>query len=337
MTMIVLKHAVTARPKASDFVIREQTIPVCETDSIVARVLYLSLDPYIGSRLRGRHMGEKPPEPMEEPVPGAIVGEVIETRSGRFKEGDIIHSMDGAWSSFVHLSEAQCRNITTSNAPLSTHLGVLGMPGLTAWAGVTKLANVSDGDVFLVDAAAGPVGGTAGQIARICGASHVVGIAGGDRKCRLVEDAYGFDACIDYKEDGWQTELAQKTGAGVDVFFENVSANMAMTALSVSKPYVRGVFCGLAANYHDDAQATHPINAGMIIAKRAALHGLVVYDYYPLWEEYVAQATTWISDGALKFVEDRVDGLDKAPDLFEKLVNGQNIGKCIVDLTGRGD
>ncbi len=204
------------------------------------------------------------------------------------------------------------------------------MPGLTAWAGVTQLARVTSGDTFLVDAAAGPVGGTAGQIARLNGASRVVGIAGGPTKCAIVTDTYGFDACVDYKADGWKDELKQALPDGLNVFFENVSADMAMLALGHANIYARGVLCGLVDAYHTDMQSQHPLNAGMIIGKRAQLSGLVVYDFYPRWDEYVTEASVWLASGDLAFEEDRAEGLNGAPALFERLMDGKNNGKAMV-------
>jgi hypothetical protein len=206
------------------------------------------------------------------------------------------------------------------------------MPGLTAWAGITQLAKVGPGDTVLVDAAAGPVGGTVGQIARIKGAKRVVGIAGGPDKCRLATDEYGFDACIDYKQDCWQEALGAALPDGLSIFFENVSADMAMIALGHANIYARGVLCGLVGAYHTDSPSQHALNAGLIIGKRAQLSGLVVYDFYPRWDEYVTEASSWIADGRLKFAEDRAVGLKNAPALFERLMDGMNQGKAVVSV-----
>ncbi|MEM7459119.1 MAG: NADP-dependent oxidoreductase, partial [Pseudomonadota bacterium] len=306
--------------------------PACPENGLIVRVVHLSLDPYVGSRLRGRHMGEPAPEPMKGAIPGAIVGQVVESRAPGFSEGDWVQAMEGGWQDYVALAACGVRKIVPNMAPLAAHAGVLGMPGLTAWSGITQLAKVGSGDTVLVDAAAGPVGGTVGQIARIKGADRVVGIAGGPEKCALVTDTYGFDACIDYKADGWRDRLAEALPDGLSVFFENVSADMAMLALTHAQIYARGVLCGLVDAYHTETQSQHPLNAGLIIGKRAQLHGLVVYDFYPRWDEYVAEAAPWITSGQLKFAEDRVDGLENAPALFERLMNGKNRGKAVVTV-----
>ncbi len=332
MKRVVLKHLVSDRPCADHFALIDEPEPACPPGGILARSLFLSLDPYIGSRIRGRHMGEPPPQPMLDTIPGAIVGQVIESLDPAIREGDFIHSMEGGWQEICALETSCYRRIDPSVAPLSAHAGVLGMPGLTAWAGITQLAKVGAGDVVLIDAAAGAVGGSAGQIARIKGASKVIGIAGGAEKCALVTGTYGFDDCIDYKRSDWIDAAKAAMPDGATVFFENVSAEMAMTAISLSRPYVRGVLCGLVANYQDRTPSGHALNAGAIIAKRAQLFGLVVYDYYRRWDDYVAEAASWIRDGMLRYAEDRVVGLENAPLLFEKLMKGENKGKAVVAL-----
>lgn len=333
MQGVVLKEAIGHKPRASDFRLIEMDRPVCPDDGVLVRVVHLSLDPYVGSRLRGRHMGESPPLPLRDPIPGAIVGQVVESRSAMAAPGDWVHSMEAGWQEYAALAADRFRKVDPGVAPLSAHAGVLGMPGLTAWAGITQLAGVGQGDTVLVDAAAGPVGGTAGQIARIRGAERVVGIAGGAEKCALVQDEYGFDACIDYKKDGWREALKDALPDGLSVFFENVSADMAMIALSHARPYARGILCGLVGAYHSETSSQHALNAGLIIAKRARISGLVVYDFYERWDEYVAEASSWITSGQLKFVEDRAEGLASAPALFERLMDGQNKGKAVVTVS----
>ncbi|MEE4211813.1 MAG: NADP-dependent oxidoreductase [Parvularcula sp.] len=330
MKLVTPKAPIAHKPRADDFGVIEKDAPSCPEGSVLIEVIYASLDPYIGSMLRGRHMGEEPPAPMAEPVPSAILGVVSESRADGLRPGAIVTTMSGAWQEVIAARPADLRVIERNDLPLAAYLSVLGMPGLTAWAGVTRLARVTAGDTFLVDAAAGPVGGTAGQIARICGAERVVGIAGGEDKCRIVTEEYGFDACIDYRRDGWRDRLAEALPDGLTVFFENVSAEMAMQALSLAKPYARGILCGLVDAYHDESRSQHPINAGLMIGKRAQLSGLVVYDFYPQWDEFLGEAQVWLRDGRLRPHHDIADGIDALPAQFEKLMDGQNRGKALV-------
>lgn len=333
MQIVTLKHHLADKPTADDFAAIEAPLPTCPEDGVLAKVIYLSLDPYVGSTLRGRHMGHAIPEPMTEPILGAVIGRVIESKSARFQEGDLIHTMEGGWQEIVAVNANDARKLDANAAPLSCHAGVLGMPGLTAWSSMSQLARVKKGDVVLIDAAAGPVGGTAGQIAKTLGAEKVVGIAGGAEKCALVTDTYGFDACVDYKSENWRDVLQSELKDGLTVFHENVSADMAMLALTHARPYARGVLCGLVDAYHTEQQAQHHLNAGLIIGKRAQLFGLVVYDFYPRWDEFVAQAAPWINEGKLKYAEDRMDGLENAPVLFERLMNGKNLGKAVIKVS----
>jgi NADPH-dependent curcumin reductase len=332
MKQVVLKHALAAKPRASDFELIDAAVPSCPTGGLLVRVVDVSLDPYVGSRLRGKHMGEAPPRPMLDSIPGAGVCQVVESDVAGIAAGDWVHSMEVGWREFADLPQGHFRKIDPEIAPLSAHAGVLGMPGLTAWAGMTQLAKVGAGDVVLVDAAAGPVGGTVGQIARIKGAKRVVGIAGGDVKCKLVTETYGFDACIDYKKDGWEAALTTALPEPPTVYFENVSTDMASKALMRMAAYGRVVLCGLVDQYHADTPPPG-LNAGLIVGKRAAVMGLVVYDFYPRWDEFVAEAAPWIASGALKFAEDRVTGLENAPALFERLLDGGNVGKAVVGVT----
>jgi NADPH-dependent curcumin reductase len=330
MKHVVLRAVLQAPPTAADFVVCAAPVPACPAGGVLAQVLFLSLDPYVGARLRGRHMGEPPPSPNVEPIPGAVVGRVLESDAVGIAPGDFVHSMMGAWGEVVAIGPGMARRIDPELAPLSAYLGVLGMPGLTAWAGATKLAKVGSGDVALVNAAAGAVGGSVGQIARLKGAERVIGIAGGPEKCGLVVDRYGLDACVDYKASDWPSGLdAALGGRGVSVHFENVSAAMLAAGMSRLSPYGRVVLCGLADHYQAETGSAQ-IPIGLIIVKRAQVHGLVVYDFYDQWDAFLREAAPWVRDGRLRIAEDVATGLDNAPAHFEKLMQGRNVGKSIV-------
>jgi NADPH-dependent curcumin reductase len=329
MKQVVLKHGLTARPETDDFDVIDAPRPACPEGGVVIAVSHVSLDPYVGSRLRGRHMGEAPPLPGVEAIPGGGVGQIIESRAPGFAPGEWVHSMEVGWRAEADLAPGHFRKIEVGAIPASAHVGVLGMPGLTAWAGMTQLAKVGPGDVVLVDAAAGAVGGTVGQIARLQGASKVIGIAGGAEKCRLVTETYGFDACVDYKLANWTEALDVALPAPPTVYFENVSAQMAITALSRMAIYGRMVLCGLVDQYHADAPPPG-LPLGLIIGKRAAVMGLVVYDFYPRWDEYVGAFGPHVASGRLKIAEDMAQGLENASALFERLMRGENVGKAVV-------
>jgi NADPH-dependent curcumin reductase CurA len=324
---VVLKRAPASMPKAADFEVVACPMPAGPlAGGLLVRVIALSMDPYLGGRLRGRHMGEPAPAPGAK-LPGFAVAEILESDADGFAPGDFVVTETG-WSRYAAVPAAGTRKVSSGIVPVSAHLGVLGMPGLTAWAGVTQLAKVGPDDIFVVDAAGGAVGGTAGQIAKNLGA-RAIGIAGGGAKGALVTGTYGFDACIDYRAEGWQAKLKIACGAGPTVHFENVGESVLQTVFPMLQTYGRVVLCGLAEHYHADGNPP-VLPVGPIVGKRAAIYGLVVYDFYDRLHEWVALVMPWIESGKLKFHEDASDGLDSAPAQFERMLRGQHLGKAIV-------
>lgn len=323
---VVLARPVTAVPGAADFTVvtRDRTPP--EGDGwLKVRPLFLSLDPYIGARIRGRHMGEPAPAPGE-PLPGFCVAEVQESHDPAFATGDRVVTEAG-WTDLAWVRSGTVRKVS-SDIAASLHLSVLGMPGLTAWAGMTQLAKTGADDLLTVNAAAGTVGGVAGQIARNLG-GRAVGIAGGPEKCDLVVGRYGFDACIDYRSEDWEMQLASAVTPGSTIHFENVGAGQLAVGIRNLKLYGRVVLCGLADHYHADAgPAVTAI--GPLVGKRAAVFGLVVYDFYPRWSEWTALAEPWVKAGRLTIAEDVGQGLDSAGRQLERLMRGENVGKTLV-------
>lgn len=331
MKHITLKHELNAAPKASDFQAVSTERPLCQSGEVLVKVHYISIDPYIGHLLNKGHMGQTPPQSGIEKIPGAVVGEVIESQSDAVNIGDFVYSMSGGWAEYVTLPVGSFQKIDPKAAPLESYIGVLGMPGLTAWAGVTQLAGVTKGDIFAVNAAAGPVGGTAGQIARMKGAKTIIGIAGGAQKCAIIKDNYGFTHAVDYKTDHWQEAYKAAAQDGITVHYENVGAEQLSFAMQNLQLYGRVILCGLAAHYHESEPAKTLI--GPIIGKRAAIYGLVVYDYMQRWDEFRAEVAPWVQGGDIQIIHDSVKGLEAAGGLMEKLMAGKNIGKCVIDLT----
>ncbi|MEN3746567.1 NADP-dependent oxidoreductase [Sphingomonas sp. HF-S3] len=322
---VVLRHAVTDAPVAGDFEIVERRLPdTLPAGSVRVRLLWLGLDPYVGQTLRARHMGEKPPAPGE-PLPAESVAVVLASNDPAFAVGDHVVGNCG-WAEEAIVRVSRLRRVDPDIA-VAEHLGILGMPGLTAWAGMTQLARVKMGDVFTVDAAAGVVAGTAGQIAKIEGAT-VIGIAGGADKCAIATGRYGFDDCIDYKLDGWE----QKLPSDISVHFENVGQRVLDAVLPRLAINARMVLCGLAQHYGDGSVARLPV--GPIIGKRAQLFGLVVYDYFARRAEWVAYATPFIRDGRLIEVQDVADGLEQAGAQIERVALGRTEGRALVRIGG---
>lgn len=324
----VLRHAPAGVPATADFeTVERPALRAPAAGELALRVIALSLDPYIGPRLRGRHMGEPAPAPGAA-LPGFTVSQVMSSAHADFRAGDFVVAETG-WAEQALVRGDLARKVDPAY-PLSAHVGVLGMPGLTAWAGVTQLARVREGDVFSVDAAAGPVGGTAGQIARNLGA-RTVGIAGGATKCALVRERYGFDACVDYREADWADRYKAACGAGPTVHFENVGLSVYGKVFPLLQNYARVVLCGLAEHYGSDGPpVSYPL--GPIVGRRASVMGLVVYDFYPRLAEWVAQGGPWLLEGRLALVEDTSEGVASAPAQFERLLKGQHLGKALVRI-----
>lgn len=331
---IVLAQPIAAAPVEADFKLTQAAMPTIVKGELLAEVLALSLDPYLGPRMRGRHMSGPAPQ-VGELIPGGGVARVIESRADGFAPGDIVTGETG-WRTHAAMDASASFKMGNADLPASALTGAAGMPGLTAWASATQLAKVRSGDRVLVSSAAGPVGGTVGQIARINGASKVVGIAGGAEKCAAVVEHYGFDACVDYKSEGWQDELAALFPDGVTYYHDNVGDELLDVALANLADYGRVVLCGLASGYQrkDGETPTGPY-PGIYILKRANIMGLVVYDFFGQMNEFSAQAAQWIKNGELRYLEDSVEGLQNTPALFTKLIRGENIGKTVVKLANK--
>lgn len=325
---VVLRRSPQGRPIAADFQVIERAAPPAPPrNGLLVRTIALSLDPYLGGRLRGRHMGEAPPAPGDS-LPGSVLAQVLTSDHADFTPGDYVVAETG-WTQFAAIPATGARKVDSS-LPLTSHLGVLGMPGLTAWAGITQLAKAGAGDVLTVDAAAGVVGGVAGQIVRALG-GRAIGIAGGAEKCAIVTGRYGFDACIDYRRENWHTALKQAVAEGPSIHFENVGLTVYEKVFPLLRNYARVILCGLADHYHADGPpAAYPL--GPVVAKRAAVMGLVVYDYLGRMSEWVSLGSRWLREGKLVQVDDVADGIVNAPAQFERMLRGQHLGKALVRM-----
>ncbi len=319
-------------PRATDFQVTKTARPSAGAGQFLIRNMYLSLDPYQRGAIAGRHMGHTRLN-QGDVIYGRCLGEVIESKHPDYKVGEIVVSESG-WQQFYVASGSAHDEVrkVKPDAPLSSYLGVLGMPGLTAWAGVEKLAQPKLGDTFVVSSAAGPVGGTAGQLAKAKGC-RVVGIAGGDEKCKTVIEKYGFDDCINYKNKDWPERLKAACPNGINHYYDNVGGPMLDTLLTQLALYGKVIMCGLASMYNrTDGDTWTGNNMGPVVGKRAQLLGLVVYDYYDKFPEFQKIGARLMKQGKLVTHEDRVDGLENAPTHFVKLASGLNNGKALVAI-----
>ena len=323
---VVLTAPLIGTPRPEDFKTVSEPMPEPDNGEMLIRHIYLSLDPYQRSMIAGRHGAVGPLGEGEMPN-GEVVGQVVRSRHQDFANGEYVRHF-GGWQDYSLSDGTQTFVVDPEQAPLSTYVGVLGMPGLTAYASMIKLADVQAGQSVLVSAAHGPVGSMVGQIAMQKGA-QAIGIAGSDEKCRLVVDELGFGACINYKDEDYPGSLAAALPDGADIYHDNVGGDMLRDALSVLKDYGTVILCGLISQYNDPSQAVG-LNLASVILKRAVLKGLVVYDFEDRRPEFFDMMAPWVRDGTIKYLEDRVDGLEHAGSQFTRLMSGRNVGKALV-------
>ena len=326
---VVLRHPIEGVPRVDDFRVIAEPVPSPGPGQFLVRHRYLSLDPYQRPAMAGRY-GAAPLGEGDMP-PAETVGVVIRSRHDGFREGEYVRHI-GGWQEYAVSDGQRAFAVDPARAPLSNFLGVLGMPGLTAWASAVKLAQVGAGQTALVSAAAGPVGATFGQIAMQRGA-RAVGIAGSDEKCRVVTEQFGFAACVNYKRANFHEELQRAVGEGADCYHDNVGGQMLVDALSVLKPYGTVVLCGLITQYNTpEAERQFSFNLGLPIMKRAVMKGLVVYDFEPQRAEFLDEVAPLVATGKIRYLEDRVSGIGHTGAHFVRLMRGENVGKALVVL-----
>lgn len=318
-------------PKAEDFALRE--VPVAEPGEgrILVRNKHFSVDPY----MRGRMNDVKsytPPFKLDHPMDGGAVGEVIASNAEGFAVGDqVLHGL--GWREYAEAPAKYAIKIDASLAPLSAYLGVLGMTGLTAYAGLFETASFKEGDAVFVSGAAGAVGSQVGQFARIKGASRVIGSAGSDDKVKLLTEEYGFDAAFNYKTGGSVKEqLKEAAPDGIDVYFDNVGGEHLEAALSSFNLNGRATICGMISQYNSTEATAAPRNLAVIIGKRLRLQGMLVNDHKALQPQFVKDVAGWLASGELKYRETFVEGIENGYDAFLGLLRGENTGKMIVTL-----
>jgi NADPH-dependent curcumin reductase CurA len=272
-----------------------------------------------------------PPFALGEPLDGGAVGEVVASESEDLAVGETVQHQLG-WREHAVLDARHARRIDTSDVPASAYLGVLGMPGMTAYAGLVRIAEVKDGDTVFVSGAAGAVGSLAGQIARNLGVSRVIGSAGSQEKIGYVVDELGFDAAFDYHDGSVARQLRHHAPEGLDVYFDNVGGDHLEGAIANMKDFGRIAMCGAIAQYNATEAAPGPRNMWLVVTRRLRLQGFIVTDHNDLAKEYLTRASAWIREGRLRFKETYVEGLDHAVDAFLDMHRGANIGKMLVRL-----
>ncbi|MGA7488931.1 MAG: NADP-dependent oxidoreductase [Xanthobacteraceae bacterium] len=323
---VLLKSRPEGAPGLDNFELVESPIPEPGEGAVLIRILYLSLDPY----MRGRMSAAKSyaqPAAVGEPMVGGTVGEIAKSRNPQYAAGDIVLGY-GGWQQYALSNGAGLRRLDPAAAPVSTALGVLGMPGMTAYVGLTEVGRPMPAETVVVAAASGAVGSVVGQIAKIKG-SRAVGIAGGGEKCRFVTDEFGFDACVDHRAPDFAQRLEAACPNGIDVYFENVGGAVQRTVWPLLNDFARVPVCGLIAQYNATGPTPGP-DMVSVLRKRLLLRGFIVSDFAAKQDDFLREAGEWVRTGRLKYREDIVDGLEQAPAAFLGLLQGKNFGKLLV-------
>jgi NADPH-dependent curcumin reductase CurA len=317
-------------PALDNFSVVETPIPEPGEGGILVRNLVMSVDPYMRGRMNaGKSYAE--PYAVGEVMHGGAIGEVVVSRSEAVKPGDVVLHQLG-WRSHAVVPARQAVKVDPEVAPLSAYLGVLGMPGLTAYAGLLHIAAFREGDTVFVSGAAGAVGSTVGQLAKLKGAKRVIGSAGSAAKVRHLVDDLGFDAAFNYKDGPVAEQLAVAAPDGIDVYFDNVGGEHLEAALGAANQNGRVAICGMISQYNSTEAPTGPRNMAKVLQQRLTVRGFIVSDHYSLQHEFRAEVAPLVAAGKLRYEETVVEGLTNAPQAFLDLLAGANTGKMIVRL-----
>lgn len=328
---ILLASRPVGKPTPDNFRLDRAPLEEPAEGQVLLKILYLSLDPYMRGRMNAGKSYAKPVE-IGDVMEGGTVGRVVRSRHPDFAEGDVVLSHSG-WQSFALADGSTLRKLDPAAAPLSTALGILGMPGFTAYAGLLTIGQPKPGETVVVAAASGAVGSAVGQIAKIKGA-RAVGIAGGTDKCAFVLDELGFNAVVDHRAPDFEAQLRAACPQGIDVYFENVGGHVWDAVFPLLNDFARVPVCGLIAQYNDAAAHPGPDRLpGVmrdVLSRSLLIRGFIQREFVDQRPAFYSQMTEWIASGQIRYREDVVDGLEAAPEAFIGLLEGRNFGKLVV-------
>jgi hypothetical protein len=327
---IQLAKRPTGWPTDENFAAVQTEVPALEPGQVLIRNLWMSVDPAMRGRMDDLP-SYAPPFQVGKAMEGGAVGEIVESTVDDLKPGDtVLHGL--GWREYAVLDAKHAAKVDPNLAPLQTYLGVLGMPGLTAYAGLLDVAKFQPGDTVFVSGAAGAVGSLVGQIAKRKGAARVIGSAGSAEKVRHLTEDLGFDAAFNYKDGPVGKQLTEAAPDGIDVYFDNVGGEHLEAALSALHVHGRIAVCGMISIYNATEPAPAPRNLANLIKKRIAMTGFLVLDHYNLREQFTAEVGTWLRDGKVQYRETVVEGLENAPSALLGMLRGANTGKMLVKI-----
>jgi NADPH-dependent curcumin reductase CurA len=316
-------------PQDSDFRLAETEVPDPGPGEVLIRNTWMSVDPYMRGRMRDAK-SYVPPFQLDAPLDGGAVGEVVASEDPSLSVGDtVLHRL--GWREYAVAPAKAIRKVDTQVAPPQAYLGMLGMTGLTAYAGLIEVAGLREDDVVFVSGAAGAVGSIAGQVAKLRGHT-VIGSAGSPEKVKYVTEELGFDAAFDYHDGKVADLLAEAAPDGIDVYFDNVGGEHLEAAIGALNQHGRVALCGAISNYNATEPQPGPHNMHLVIGKRVTLRGFIVGDHVHLLPDFTREVGTWLSEGRIRYRETVVDGLENAPQAFIGLLRGENTGKMLVKL-----
>ncbi|MBT3925854.1 MAG: NADP-dependent oxidoreductase [Rhodospirillaceae bacterium] len=324
---IVLAARPDGNPKETDFTLREAALPEPRAGQILVRTIWLSLDPYMRLRI-GNNEQYYPAVPLGDVVVGGAIGQVMESRHGGFAEGDYVEAYSG-WQDYAVLGGGEARKVDPTLGPLSTALGALGMPGLTAYLGLIDVGRPEPGDTVVVSAASGAVGAIVGQVAKIAGC-RAVGIAGSETKNAYLTDELGFNAAINYKTGDIGAALDRACPDGINVYFENVGGAVSEAVYPRLAARARVVVCGGVSQYNLKSPQTTLSNLQNILFTEAQVGGFNIFSYAARYDDGRKRLAGWLAEGRLKYKEDVVEGLENAPGAFLRFFDGETFGKLLV-------
>ncbi len=315
---------------ADNFTLTEESVPEVGQGQLLVRNLFMSVDPYMRGRMN-KAKSYVPSFQIGEVLQAGVVGEVIASRNKDFAEGDFVNGMLG-WENYSLSDGTGLHKVPKGPAPLSYHLGILGMPGMTAYVGLHTIGKAQPGETVFVSAASGAVGSVVGQLAKLHGCT-VTGCAGADDKVDLLKAEFGYDAAFNYRQSqSLPKSISEVCPDGIDVDFENVGGEIFEAVLWNMREFGRVALCGMISNYNDEELQPGPRGMTVIIGRRLTIQGFIVTDHLETGKEYVSKAIQWLAEGKLKYHETIAEGIENAPSAFIDLLQGKNIGKQIVRL-----